>query len=205
MVINAAQIRSRKLQDNKYIKKVDIFCKGNGSVFLNFQLGSNLYDIREMEADNNCKIYRTRSERQKGNLITVNFDPFCGHNSKNSLEFSSYSSSTQITFDVALNIPGVNLVVNRFSLQAKCSFLDEYPVEVVFPAELETQDLGLFEANNEENTQNDQDNQTPTPKLSNNENNPIYPLPCAPNEILVANNWCISETSSENAPTTAWF
>ena len=77
-------------------------------------------------------------------------------NSKNSLKFSSYSSSTEVIFDVALNLPGVNLVVNRFSFQAKCSFLDEYPVEVTFPAKLETKDLGVFEATNDENTQHDQ-------------------------------------------------
>ena len=187
--------RSRKLQDNKYINEIEIFCKGNGSVFLNFVMKSNLYDIRKFELESCGKQINNKSV---GRNISMNFDPFCDQKDvKNPLKLSTFSSQTEILFDISLNIPGINLVVNRFSLSAKCSFSDKYPVNISFPAELDTEDLGVFEESQE--NQEDFEN-VPT---NDGDSSSIYPSPCYTDEILRASSWCISETENNKNPVPA--
>ena len=59
------------------------------------------------------------------------FNPFeCGVNSKiDASDFSTYSSTINIEFDVSIRDKNVNLVVNKFKIEANCTFEETYGVD----------------------------------------------------------------------------
>ena len=59
------------------------------------------------------------------------FNPFeCGVTSeRNASDFSTYSSTINIEFDVSILDKGMNLVVNKFKIEANCTFEETYGVD----------------------------------------------------------------------------
>lgn len=117
--------------ESEFIASKTVQCRGDGSmkVTLGFQDKISIFDVYAGDCfQNDDKL--TVDDLSNGEKSLV-FNPFeCGVNSKrDASDFSTYSSTINIEFDVSIQDKGVNLVVNKFKIEANCTFEETYGVD----------------------------------------------------------------------------
>lgn len=117
--------------ESEFIASKTVQCRGDGSmkVTLGFQDNISIFDVYAGDCFQNDD-QLTVDDLPNGEKSLV-FNPFeCGVNSeRDALDFSTYSSTINIEFDVSIQDKGMNLVVNKFKIEANCTFEETYGVD----------------------------------------------------------------------------